>query len=151
MTEHIIYKTNLTWLGNIRGLPNTSQLNFWRGLRRGLRLVAGSTFYFRPQGSDSVEGGARFVDFSTQKLSIAWDKWSRGNGASSFEEFQTLARKVLRLDGADPLIGCAILTMPFFFARPYPVIPAELGAPAQMPFRYFTYVKWPAIEKATVA
>jgi hypothetical protein len=116
-----------------------------------MRLLEGSTFYFWPSGLDFVEGGAKFVNLSTQKLSVAWEQWRHGNGASSFEEFKTLAREVLQLDGVDPLIGCAILTKPFFFAKPYPVIPAALASRAQQPMRYFTYDTWPAIQNATVA
>jgi hypothetical protein len=104
--------------------------------------------------SRRVAGGAKLAEQSSQKLSVAWEKWRAGNGASRFEEFSSLVRSVLGVDGLDPVIGCAILVSPFFFATPLPLVPEALCSPAQEPKRYFTYNVWPQIEyaqKETVA
>lgn len=97
------------------------EVNFWRP-SAGFSFRAlepGGLFLFRLHSPKPViAGGGFYVRDSILPLSIAWEAFGEKNGAADiFELRQRIARHHqlgIRME-ADPLIGCTVLTSPFFF------------------------------------
>jgi len=64
-----------------------------------------------------IVGGGFFVHNTTLPLSLAWEAFAESNGASSLAECVVRVRKYRKNNDPDPVIGCSILTEPFFFNR----------------------------------
>lgn len=67
-------------------------------------------------------GGGFFARHTFLPLSIAWDTFREKNGAADYNTFrrQILRRRRSRSGAGekDPVIGCIVLTAPFFFSEP---------------------------------
>ena len=63
-----------------------------------------------------IAGGAHFVKSTSLPLSMVWDAFGAKNGAATRPAFESMIRKLLA-DPAqvDPIIGCTVLTEPFFW------------------------------------
>lgn len=107
-------------------------MNFWRpGGRRGFAAIEpGSLFLFKLHyPAHAIVGGGWFVRFEFLPVSLAWAAFGRKNGVRDRAAFLARIRKYRRDEGgADPVIGCIVLTEPFFFAEP-----AWIDAPADWP------------------
>jgi putative restriction endonuclease len=97
------------------------EVNFWRPrATKAFRAVAsGEPFLFKTHRPRSyIVGGGFFVRQSFLPLSIVWDTFGQKNGAASFDELFVQIAKYRGRDCGhelDPVIGCIILTSPFFF------------------------------------
>ena len=114
--------TDTGWFEYLAALQ-PDEVNFWRPKEtRAFRaLSAYEPFLFKlRKPSDCIVGGGFFVSYSALPLSVVWDAFEVKNGASSVSD---LAEKIDRYRGSssfepDPLIGCIVLTSPFFFSEP---------------------------------
>ena len=99
------------------------EVNFWqpggRSVFRALNL--GELFLFKLKYPDNfIVGGGYFVRHSIIPISLAWEAFEQKNGANDIVAFR---EKIMKHKGKssiyepDPLIGCIILTQPFFFPR----------------------------------
>ena len=81
-------------------------------------LSAGELFLFKLHAPNhSIVGGGVFAHDSLLPCSLAWEAFGRANGASSFTEMRSRIAKYRPIDPAsreDFVIGCRILTQPFF-------------------------------------
>jgi putative restriction endonuclease len=99
------------------------EVNFWRPrATRAFRAIGqGAPFLFKLHRPHSyIVGGGFFVSQSFLPLSIAWDVFKKKNGAETFENFSSQIRRYRQSSGEDeidPVIGCIVLTSPFFFER----------------------------------
>jgi putative restriction endonuclease len=112
--------TNYEWFKFQSSRQNPEEVNFWSpspnvGFRA---LNIGELFLFKLKAPyRAVVGGGFFTKFERLPLSVAWETFGEANGAA------TLAQLFNRMFGPnpkvrltdDPLIGCTILTEPFFF------------------------------------
>src|SRR5437763_1089455 len=114
--------TDKDWFDQLQEM-RPDEVNFWRpGGRSGFRALAqGEPFLFKLHSPNHfVVGGGFFVSFSPLPLSLAWDAFGEKNGV---RDKQAFLRRILHYrnksltPGADPTIGCIILTQPFFFSR----------------------------------
>lgn len=68
-----------------------------------------------------IVGGGFFVRHSFLPLSIAWESFQQKNGAPDYLTFRTAIMKYRERSGrdgdGDPVIGCIILTDPFFLPK----------------------------------
>jgi putative restriction endonuclease len=107
-------------------------VNFWRpGGRRGFGAIApGSLFLFKLHyPAHAIVGGGWFVRFEFLPVSLAWAAFGRKNGVRDRAKFLARIRKYRRdVAGRDPVIGCIVLTEPFFFSET-----AWIDAPADWP------------------
>ena len=95
-------------------------MNFWQpGGRTNFRAVRpGELFLFKLHAPRNfIVGGGVFARAEILPTSIAWDAFSESNGAVSLSEMrERIAR--YRKQANDPrqdyMIGCRILTQPFF-------------------------------------
>jgi len=67
-----------------------------------------------------IVGGGFFVRHSFLPISLAWEAFGYKNGTPDFQSFRDAIWKYKKSDyhlDPDPIIGCIILSMPFFFER----------------------------------
>jgi putative restriction endonuclease len=108
------------------------EVNFWRpgGAARSVSLQPGEPFLFKLHAPDNfIAGGGFFFRHTQLPLSMAWRVFGEKNGCADHAALRTAIlryRQVRDVPGADPLIGCTILAVPFFFPREM-WIPAPAG------------------------
>lgn len=109
------------------------EVNFWRPSGPGTfkAIPIGAPFLFKLHSPlNFVVGGGFLVSHSNIPLSLAWDAFAEKNGAPSVESVRTLIEGYRRDKPLqhDPVIGCTVLTNPFFLERSEWVpIPADWG------------------------
>lgn len=113
--------TNNKWFKFLSDLK-PDEVNFWRpgGPSSFHSIPAGAPFLFKLHSPDNyVAGGGFFVSHSNLPLSLAWDAFREKNGTDSIESLRIMIQRSRtgRPPEHDPLIGCIILTNPFFFER----------------------------------
>ena len=97
------------------------EVNFWQpsGSRNFKVLQAGEPFLFKLHAPHNfIVGGGFFVRYSALPASLAWEAFGSKNGVTSFDELRSRVRRYRTNDAAlDPIIGCNVLTDPFFLER----------------------------------
>ncbi|TNC12488.1 HNH endonuclease [Methylobacterium terricola] len=101
------------------------EVNFWQpsGRYNFRALQPGELLLFKLHAPDDViVGGGVFSHGSLAPLSLAWEAFETRNGASSLAEMRRRIARYRREAGpldprSDPMIGCRILTQPFFWPR----------------------------------
>jgi putative restriction endonuclease len=120
MVSLYIAITDYDWFRFLSALSSVDEVNFWQpGGRTNFRaLQAGELFLFKLHAPRNfVVGGGVFVRADILPTSLAWEAFGLNNGAASLPEMrQRIARYRNQTDDArqDYLIGCRILTQPFF-------------------------------------
>jgi len=102
---------------------NPSEVNFWApGAAPFRALQAGELFLFKLHSPQNfIVGGGVFAYSNSLPCSLAWEAFGELNGTSSLAEMR---RRILKYRRSDPedrsdfVIGCRILTQPFFLERP---------------------------------
>jgi putative restriction endonuclease len=111
------------WFRFLSALPRVEEINFWQpGGRTNFRaLHAGELFLFKLHAPRNfIVGGGVFARADILPTSLAWDTLGVSNGAASLPEMrERIARYRNQADGPrqDYMLGCRILTQPFFLAR----------------------------------
>ena len=103
--------------------PN--EVNFWQpsGNKPFKALRPGELFLFKLHAPvNYIVGGGVFSHASNVPLSIAWEAFGAKNGVGSLDEMRQRIAKYRRDDAIldhrqDPVVGCRILTSPFFWPR----------------------------------
>jgi len=113
--------TDYDWFTLHSSKPTAEEVNFWRPSTQPYRkdFYPGMPFLFKLHAPHNyIVGGGFFLEFLTLPLSVAWRSFREGNGARSFEEFRNLIGAYRPLGPTeDPVIGCTILSEPFFFDK----------------------------------
>jgi putative restriction endonuclease len=108
-----------TFLAKLR----PDEVNFWRpgGATQFRAIGIGEPFLFKlhsPQ--DYIAGGGFLVSHTHLPLSIAWRIFEQKNGCATYPQFRAKIlekRREADLPSSDPVIGCTVLAVPFFFPR----------------------------------
>lgn len=109
--------TDNEWFSFLSGVE-VDEVNFWQpsGTAPFVGLEPGAPFLFKlKRPFNHVGGGGTFVKFSALPLSLAWDVFGIKNGAASRGAFERMIRTLGRSGERDPLVGCTVLTNPFFW------------------------------------
>jgi len=98
------------------------EVNFWRpgGMGSFHAIPPLSPFLFKLRSPNNfIVGGAFFVSHSNLPLSLAWQAFGEKNGSPAIDALRALIEPLRRNKPKehDPVIGCTILTSPFFFER----------------------------------
>ncbi len=117
------------------------EVNFWQPSGSGTfrALEPGDLFLFKLKGPDNaIAGGGVFSHASLAPLSLAWEAFGEKNGvASQMEMRRTIVelrqKRVALGEREDPVVGCRILTEPFFW-------PHDLWIPTPSSFARNTVV-----------
>lgn len=112
--------TDNAWF-NYQSQSRHDEVNFWqpRGAVAYKGLESGSLFLFKlKKPYNHIAGGGFFVRSTELPLSVAWDAFGTKNGAASFSSFASSIRSLVQSEAkTDPMIGCTVLTMPFFWPK----------------------------------
>jgi len=96
------------------------EVNFWRpsSTQNFSAIETGSPFLFKLHSPDNyIVGGGFFVRHTTLPLSLAWDTFGENNGTGSVVDLRERIAHFRKKNDYDPIIGCTVLTEPFFFHR----------------------------------
>jgi len=96
------------------------EVNFWRpGGARGFHVLQpGEPFLFKLHAPNNyIAGGGFFVRHTDLPVSLAWAAFGDKNGAVTSEVLHSMITRHRHDDHPDPVIGCSILTQPFFLPR----------------------------------
>lgn len=113
--------THKPWFDYLAG-QRPSEVNFWQpsGTGEFKALQPGDLFLFKLKAPwNAIAGGGVFEHASLAPLSLAWEAFGSANGNPSLADMRTTIAKLRRSrplgDREDPIIGCRILTQPFFW------------------------------------
>ena len=114
--------TDRDWYELLRRLPALDEVNFWApGGTPFKALIAGELFLFKLHAPDHyIVGGGIFAYSNSLPCSLAWETFGQANGARTGAEMRARIARLRRVDPAsreDFVIGCRILTQPFFLER----------------------------------
>lgn len=116
----VVAVTDSDWFEMLRRQPDLSEVNFWAPSPRNFKaLDPGELFLFKLRAPRNViVGGGIFAYANVLPCSLAWEAFGQANGARSAKEMREQIvrhRSGHKDDRSDFLIGCRILTQPFFF------------------------------------
>lgn len=120
-----VYPTDPDWFRFLSQRPATDEVNFWRpgGEQPFRQLNPGDLLLFRLRSPENaIAGGGTYTHFSFAPLAQVWEAFGEKNGTPDFETFLRVIARHRRLDkqpdrAATALIGCIVLTEPFFLPR----------------------------------
>lgn len=101
------------------------EVNFWQPSGAGVfrALQPGDLFLFKLKGKEhAIAGGGVFGHASAAPLSLVWEAFGPKNGVATQADMRRTIEKLRRAkaplgDREDPVVGCRILTEPFFWPR----------------------------------
>jgi len=114
--------TDNNWY-NFLANSKPDEVNFWQpgGKLAFKALEPNDLFLFKLHSPlNFIAGGGFFVRHSLLPVSLAWEAFGDKNGTADYYGFSNAIhkyRKSNRQIEPDPVIGCIILTSPFFFER----------------------------------
>ncbi len=134
--------TDNTWFQFLAArAPALDEVNFWSPSGRVLRAPRGTPFLFKLKSPINAIGGGGFIDYS-QPLTLrdAWEYYDVKNGAESFTQLEGMIGRYLRRSATgDDMIGCTILSQPFFFKTNEFVSPPEDWKPEIVSAKYYDF------------
>ncbi|RWB72358.1 MAG: HNH endonuclease [Mesorhizobium sp.] len=123
MLKIFVAVTDKDWFDFLSG-SQPDEVNFWApsGRTNFRALRPGELFLFKLHAPlNFIVGGGIFSTSSSLPLSLAWEAFGMKNGVRSLLEMRERIRRYRSDDPlssrVDPVIGCRILTSPFFWPR----------------------------------
>jgi putative restriction endonuclease len=103
-------------------MPNLAEANFWSPSGSGFQaLQPGELFLFKLHSPNNfIVGGGVFAHANSMPCSLAWEAFGESNGAKSLTQMRARIARYRRVkpnEKDDFVIGCRILTQPFFLDR----------------------------------
>jgi putative restriction endonuclease len=115
--------TDGDWFRLLAAQTDLEEINFWQpgGNRSFATISPGELFLFKLHAPDNAIVGGGFFTYSTLlPVSLAWETFAIGNGATSLMEMRSRIEKY-RHGPAKPhedyTIGCILLSQPFFLRQ----------------------------------
>ena len=108
--------TDADWFHYLRE-QNAEEMNFWRptATTQLKVLEASELFLFKSKCPENKSmGGSFFVKHSTLPLDLAWKAFEEANEIPSLALFRQKIGNLHRDQELNPIIGCSILTQPFY-------------------------------------
>jgi putative restriction endonuclease len=118
----IVAVTDEEWFYQLRQISNLTEVNFWSPSNSTFRaLQSGELFLFKLHSPNNfIVGGGVFTHANSMPCSLAWEAFKEKNGAKSLAEMRARIAKYRKIkpdSREDFVIGCRVLTEPFFFDR----------------------------------
>ena len=118
----IVAVTDGDWFNELRQIPDLKEANFWSPSDSTFRaLQPGELFLFKLHSPNNfIVGGGVFAHANSMPCSLAWEVFGESNGATSLAQMRARIAKYRRIrpdERDDFVIGCRILTQPFFLDR----------------------------------
>ena len=111
--------TDTDWFQYLKA-RKVAEMNFWRprAISQFKALAPNELFLFKSKYPENkIIGGAFFVKHTTLPLELAWKAFGEANGMPSLASFRAKIQKLRRDNEWNPVIGCTILTQPFFLDK----------------------------------
>jgi len=114
--------TDNSWY-NYLAEQEPDEVNFWQpsGRQTFRALEPYGVFLFKLHAPyNFIAGGGFFVRYTRLPVSLAWEAFGTKNGRSNYPDFRQAIYRYRGTDTRvepDPLIGCIILTQPFFWPQ----------------------------------
>lgn len=111
--------TDTDWFRYLRE-HKAEEMNFWRpsATSRFKALEPNELFLFKSKYPEhKIVGGAFFVRHTTLPLDLAWKAFGEANGMPSLQLFREKIQTLRRDQEHNPIIGCTILTQPFYLEQ----------------------------------
>jgi putative restriction endonuclease len=112
--------TDRSWFDQLSA-QRPDEVNFWRpGGKTPFRaLQPGAPFLFKLHSPENfIVGAGFFVKYSPLPVSVAWLAFQDKNGVRDVWEFRQRVQHYRRDTASpDPVVGCIVLTQPFFFRQ----------------------------------
>jgi|tagenome__1003787_1003787.scaffolds.fasta_scaffold20911211_3 putative restriction endonuclease len=139
----IVAVTDGDWFDQLRQQPNLSEVNFWSPSDSSFRaLQPGELFLFKLHSPNNfIVGGGVFAHANSMPCSLAWEAFGEANGARTLSEMRVRIAKYRRVKPdarSDFVIGCRVLTQPFFFERSRWIPVPESFAPNVVSFKGYS-------------
>ena len=96
---------------------NVEEMNFWRpsNQNRFEAIKPGELFLFKTRYPENrIVGGAFLVRHTTLPLDLAWSTFGEANGVQTLQAFRSKINSIRGDDERNPIIGCTVLTQPFY-------------------------------------
>jgi putative restriction endonuclease len=157
----VVAVTDGDWYDYLRRMPNLAEVNFWAPSPASFQaLDPGELFLFKLHSPRNfIVGGGIYAHSNVLPCSLAWETFGESNGASSLAQMRARIaryRDVSPGDRSDFVIGCRILTQPFFFdEKDWIQVPAS-WSPNIVRFKGYSTDEddgrrlWDAVQVATV-
>lgn len=124
MVSMFVAITDRSWF-DLLSAEQPDEVNFWQpsGSRNFGAIGPGELLLFKLHApEDYIVGGGIFHHSSNVPLSLAWEAFGPKNGVGSHAEMRKRIARYRRDDAlldprTDPVVGCRILTQPFFWPR----------------------------------
>jgi putative restriction endonuclease len=118
----IVAVTDGDWFNQLRQIHNLKEANFWSPSDSAFRaLQPGELFLFKLHSPNNfIVGGGVFAHANSMPCSLAWEAFGESNGATSLAQMRVRIAKYRRIrpdERDDFVIGCRVLTQPFFLDR----------------------------------
>ncbi|MBX9829136.1 MAG: HNH endonuclease [Xanthobacteraceae bacterium] len=118
----IVAVTDGDWFDQLRQQSNLTEVNFWSPSATNFRaLQPGELFLFKLHSPDNfIVGGGVFAHANSMPCSLAWEAFKEANGARSLSDMRSRIARYRRVrpdEREDFVVGCRVLTQPFFFDR----------------------------------
>lgn len=115
----IVAVTDDDWFNQLRLIPNLAEVNFWSPSDSSFKaLQPGELFLFKLHAPNNfIVGGGVFAHANSMPCSLAWEAFGETNGARSLSQMRARIAKYRRVkpdERDDFVIGCRVLTQPFF-------------------------------------
>lgn len=115
----IVAVTDGDWHETLRDRPDLTEVNFWAPSARSFQaLRPGELFLFKLHAPRNViVGGGVFAHADALPCSMAWSAFGEANGTRTLAEMRARIARYRRAppdDRSDFVVGCRILTQPFF-------------------------------------
>jgi len=116
----VVAVTDGDWFKTLRQKPHLDEVNFWAPSTTNFKaLRPGELFLFKLHAPYNViVGGGIFTYANNMPCSLAWEAFGEANGATTLQEMRAQISHYFDAqpnDLSDFMIGCRILTQPFFF------------------------------------
>ncbi|PIE53426.1 restriction endonuclease [Candidatus Fermentibacteria bacterium] len=121
MIKSFVGVTDREWFDFLRQRPQVNEINFWQpsGKTQFRALKPGEMFLFKLHSPlNYIVGGGVFTHSSILPISLAWEAFGPGNGASDLMEMKNRVAKYRSIQVSpfeDYRIGCILLEQPFYF------------------------------------
>ena len=119
--------TDTDWFRYLRG-QNADEMNFWRprATTQFKILEPNELFLFKSKYPENkIVGGAFFVRHTTLPLELAWKAFGESNGMPNLQIFRQKIQSLRRDQEFNPVIGCTILTQPFYLEEKLYIDPPQ--------------------------
>jgi putative restriction endonuclease len=139
----IVAVTDGDWFDHLRQKVDLAEVNFWAPSATNFKaLEAGGLFLFKLHAPRNyIVGGGVFASSNALPCSLAWEAFGESNGAVSLAQMRSRIAKYRKADAADRsdfVIGCRILTQPFFLAEQNWIPVPESWAPNIVSFKGYS-------------